>query len=57
MRSRCGKAPPPSIVCGMASAAASDTAPRMPVHATMAGNCQCTAGSRSRTRRESSRGA
>ena len=38
-------------------AAARDTAPRMPVHATMAGNCQRTAGSRSRTRRESRRGA
>ena len=44
MRSRCGKSPPASIVVGMASAAASETAPRMPVHATMAGKCQCTRG-------------
>jgi hypothetical protein len=41
----------------MASAAARDTAPRMPVHATIAENCQWTAGPRSRNRRENRRGA
>ena len=40
IRSRSGNAPPVSIANGNASAAASETAPRIPVQATITVSCQ-----------------
>ena len=55
IRSRSGKGAPPSMVSGMASAAARDTEPRMLDQATsvvsLAGWCTSSPASRPRTRR------
>ncbi len=56
MRSRPGNGVPASVVRGRASAAASDTAPRMPAQEMNAGHCQGGYGSRSRIRRLAHRG-
>ena len=48
IRPRSGKAPPASVVSGSASAAASETAPRMPHQARIAFPCHAGIGSCSR---------
>ena len=56
IRSRPGKAAPASVCSGIASAAASETAPRIPVQEIRAGYCQGGYGSASRMRLLSARG-
>src|SRR2546427_436661 len=46
INARSGNGSPASVVSGSASAAASVTAPRSPIHETTAGRCQGGAGSR-----------
>src|SRR2546430_657189 len=46
IKARSGNGSPASVVSGSASAAASVTAPRSPIHETTAGRCQGGAGSR-----------
>ena len=52
-----GKGSPASVVSGIASAAASETPPRIPVHEISASADVGGIGSRSRIRRESRRGS
>ena len=56
IRSRCGKAAPASVSSGRASAAASDTAPRIPIQEMITGACHGGYGSRSLIRLKRRRG-
>ena len=57
MRLRPGNGSPASVVSGIASAAASETPPRIPDHVISASADSAGIGSRSRIRRKSSRGS